>query len=68
MKCVDCMMALIGERVRCPACHARHAERLSLTDVPVSMHLPARKWRHAIETIGVVVVLGLAIAVKGCLS
>ena len=67
MKCVDCTITLIGERVRCPACHARHASRVSMTDVPVSTQVPSRKWRHAIEAIGVVVVLGLAIAAKGCL-
>lgn len=26
--CVDCATPIIGERLRCPACHDRHAENL----------------------------------------
>ena len=26
--CVDCATTIIGDRLRCPACHDRHAENL----------------------------------------
>ena len=29
--CIDCTTTIIGERLRCPACHARHADVLAAT-------------------------------------
>lgn len=68
--CVDCATPIIGERLRCPACHQQHAT--VLVDVPVrdrarsGLDLLAR-WVLAGETL-CAVALGIAIAVRGCAS
>lgn len=68
--CVDCGTAIIGERLRCPACHQVHAS--SLVAVPIEdrsgsgLNLLAR-WVLAAELI-CGVALGIAIAVRGCTS
>lgn len=33
--CVDCATTIIGERLRCPGCHGRHAEELMAATVCV---------------------------------
>ena len=35
--CVDCATTIIGERLRCPACHERHAEKLLSGDDDVTL-------------------------------
>lgn len=35
--CVDCETPIIGERLRCPACHDRHADRLLVGDEDVAL-------------------------------
>lgn len=35
--CVDCATTIIGERLRCPACHDRHAESLLSGDEDVTL-------------------------------
>ena len=39
--CVDCATPIIGERLRCPACHDRHAGNLLSGDEDVT--LPRRR-------------------------
>lgn len=39
--CVDCATPIIGERLRCPACHDRHAVNLLSGDEDVT--LPRRR-------------------------
>ena len=35
--CVDCATTIIGDRLRCPACHDRHAEKLLSGDEDVTL-------------------------------
>lgn len=35
--CVDCGTPIIGDRLRCPACHDQHAERLVSGDDDVTL-------------------------------
>lgn len=70
--CVDCSTPLIGERLRCPACHARHASSLAASGVPVDdgkprvgLFMRAVRWFVVLEAIGIVG-LGFLLAVKGC--
>ena len=35
--CVDCATTIIGERLRCPACHDRHASGLLAGDEDVTL-------------------------------
>lgn len=69
--CVDCATPIIGERLRCPACHRVHAVVLGESSIgtpsarsDVAVSLLAR-WVVAAEMI-CIVVLGLALAVRGC--
>jgi len=77
--CIDCPTMIIGERLRCPACHQRHAVTLvgSLGDDDATTRRPRAesdasvsllaRWAVVLEVI-VAVVLGLVLAVKGCSS
>ena len=78
--CVDCATPIIGDRPRCAGCHQRHAAlvaiplgdddmttpRPRLTDGDTMPDFLAR-WVVGLELI-VIVVLGLILAVRGCLS
>lgn len=67
--CVDCGTSIIGERLRCPACHDRHASAV-VDEVIVEPHEASIiriliGWLVAAEMIAVVIA-GFAIVVKGC--
>jgi len=40
--CVDCATPIIGERLRCPACHDRHAADLADEDTTLPRERSAR--------------------------
>lgn len=69
--CVDCATPIIGDRLRCPACHADHAEALSR--VPVAVDDPPRRsfgrgllvWMLAAEAL-MMAVCGALLVTKGC--
>ena len=74
--CVDCATTIIGERLRCPACHDRHAEDLLSGDDDVTLPrkraataTPVREallaWLGTMLILVVVVVL-LVIAKRSC--
>lgn len=77
--CIDCSTTIIGERLRCPACHQRHVTTLLAmsidedvtarrpragSDVTVSRFA---QWVIVLELL-TVVTLGFVLAVKGCSS
>jgi len=80
--CVDCGTTIIGERLRCPACHDLHASRFSAfrqddaADDAVTAPRPRQRVRVAnqarraqwIVAIEVLAIVGLALVllVKGC--
>jgi hypothetical protein len=57
--CVDCATSIIGDQLRCSACHDQHSRRESLGHVAIS-------WMVFLEII-VVLVLGGVLATRGCL-
>jgi len=59
--CVDCETPIIGDRLRCPACHEDHAKSMS----KASFARVLVAW-VVIAEILVVVGCGLALVVKGC--
>jgi len=65
--CVDCATTIIGERLRCPACHADHAD--AVARAPLSAREGARKsllsWVVLFEVL-TMLICGLALATKGC--
>ncbi len=69
--CVDCATPIIGDRLRCPACHADHAEVVARAPVPSpvsprsSFGRVLLAWAVVVEAIAVVV-CGLVLATKGC--
>jgi hypothetical protein len=75
--CVDCGVTILGERPRCPACHDRHAAELVVAEPSDDdATAPRRRARGGASTILarwfvgaeliVIVVLGLAVATRGC--
>lgn len=67
--CVDCATPIIGERLRCPACHDEHAANLAKRRVIVANASPPGSlavWAIFVEVI-VMVALGIALAGKACL-
>ena len=68
--CVDCATPIIGDRLRCPACHADHAARIATSMLPAPE--PRRSFGRMLLTwvVGVeilaVVVCGLVLATRGC--
>jgi hypothetical protein len=78
--CVDCPTTIIGECLRCPACHDRHATSLAaipLGDDDVTAPRPRHRRQEVpgflarsfvvIELLGILT-LGLILAVRGCFS
>jgi RNA polymerase subunit RPABC4/transcription elongation factor Spt4 len=67
--CVDCSMSLIGEQLRCPACHDRHAAKLIATPVEVTTQNRSShsRWIVVTELLGVIA-LGLLLTARGCAS
>lgn len=66
--CVDCATTIIGERLRCPACHDQHAAGLAKTRVivaNVSSRGSLAVWAIFIE-VAVMVALGIALAGRAC--
>lgn len=72
--CVDCALPIIGERLRCPACHDEHARSFVFEDdddadkiisVPPSTFKILLTWLVAAEAIAAVVA-GCVLAVRGC--
>ncbi len=74
--CIDCGTAIIGECLRCPACHDRHADvyvpEIDEDDVMASRQSRERSilqilfsWLVVAEVIAAVIA-GIVIAVKGC--
>lgn len=80
--CVDCATPIIGERLRCPACHDFHAARMAASQqddatddavtAPRSRQRAHVANRHSsvrwLAVIEVLAIVGLAIVilVKGC--
>lgn len=77
--CVDCGLTLLGERLRCPACHAQHATALATREVSLEedVTVPRPRVREAsaagllvrltlLLELLCVVVFSLALCVKGC--
>jgi len=75
--CVDCATTLIGERLRCPACHDRHAVGLLSGDEDMTLprdrvSRPLSIWNRMfawflIAQLATIVVLLLVLAGRGCL-
>lgn len=69
--CVDCATPIIGDRLRCPACHEDHAEAIARVPVPVDVAPPERgrvPWAVIVEVIAVIGG-GLVLAVlRGCVQ
>lgn len=74
--CVDCATPIIGERLRCPACHDQHAANLLTGDEDVTLprDRPRRKpsvwqallaWIVVVQIFAVVVIL-LILTGKAC--
>lgn len=68
--CIDCDTTIIGERLRCPACHDQHAKSFAFEvedDVVVtpSAFKILLTWLVVAEMIAAVVA-GLVLAVRGC--
>lgn len=73
---VDCATTIVGERVRCPACHQRHAaSSASWGDEDMTVPRPRHdtalgflvRWTVVIELL-VIGVLGLIVVARGCSS
>lgn len=75
--CVDCSTTIIGERLRCPACHDRHAVSLlsgnenatfprDRSSRPLSIWHRLFAW-FFIAQLATIVVLLLVLAGRGCL-
>ena len=66
--CVDCATTIIGERLRCPACHDRHAEnRLSGDEAVTSPSVREAMLAWLGTVLILVVVVGfLVIAKRSC--
>lgn len=72
--CVDCTTTIIGERLRCPACHDQHTASLLASGEDVT--LPRDRSRQkasfwmpmfgAVQLVIIVVIL-VILAAKGCL-
>ena len=75
--CVDCATTIIGERLRCPACHDQHTASLlaSGEDVTLPRDRVPRKssiWRLVMPLFGavqlaIIVAILVISAAKGCL-
>jgi hypothetical protein len=67
--CIDCDTSLIGERLRCPACHDRHAAVVVDEVIAQPREASVLKillgWLVAAEMIAAVFV-GIAIVLRGC--
>jgi len=74
--CVDCAILIIGERPRCPACHARHAVGVMTNAPMISADMPAvlredtlgqrlLTWAVAAEIL-IVIACGFALATRTC--
>lgn len=69
--CVDCDTTIIGDRLRCPACHDRHARSFVFEDEgEVVVAVPSTfkillTWLVAAEMIAAIVA-GCVLAVRGC--
>lgn len=65
--CVDCKTPIIGERLRCPACHDLHAAQLSTVSSSVNdedVTLPRDRSRRSPSTRDVLIVwLGASLIV-----
>jgi hypothetical protein len=67
--CIDCDTSIIGERLRCPACHDRHAS--AIVDEVIAQPREASAirillgWLVMAEMIAVVIA-GIAIVLRGC--
>jgi hypothetical protein len=77
--CVDCATPIIGDRLRCPACHDQHADELlsgevvGNDDATISRDRPASlsTWQSLAAWLVVVLIvvataLGLALTGKSC--
>lgn len=74
--CLDCETTIIGERLRCPACHDQHTTSLlaSGEDVTLPRDRVRRKssiWRVALPVFGavqlaIIVVILVVSTAKGC--
>jgi hypothetical protein len=68
--CVDCATPIIGDRLRCPACHADHAVTVASAPLSTPVDRPSFSrglltWVVFIEILAVVA-CGLWLATKGC--
>jgi hypothetical protein len=71
--CVDCDTPIIGDRLRCPACHDQHARNFVFEDDDVSDEIVMEPstfrilltWLVAAEMLAAIVA-GCVLAVRGC--
>ena len=69
--CVDCATPIIGDRLRCPACHADHADVIARSPLPVpvdgrdSFGRGLLGWVVFAEVLAMVL-CGLVLVMKGC--
>lgn len=72
--CVDCGTTIIGERLRCPACHDRIADTIAASDGPEVLTATPRSFGWILLASAVVIEAlfmigcGIVLAVRGCSS
>ncbi len=70
--CVDCGTTIIGERLRCPACHDQLAALLAATNGPEVSARPRPSFGRSLLAVTVVaealimIACGLVLAFRGC--
>ena len=71
--CVDCATPIIGDRLRCPACHEDHAA--TIAQAPMTAPAASREsfWQILLSCVVITVILALIVctlvlATRGCVS
>lgn len=77
--CVGCATPIIGERLRCPACHDRHVAALIAAPGDEDMTVPRQRYGADVVKLGflarrivvvelcVIIGLGLILGTRGCM-
>ena len=67
--CVDCGTAILGDRLRCPHCHDKHAKSImahAIKDIaPPSVMRILLGWMVSIQIVAIVVLM-MILAAKEC--
>jgi hypothetical protein len=71
--CVDCTTTILGEALRCPACHDKHAHLIADDAITVPRsRVTSRGWPHVLLTwlvgmeIVASIIAGIILATRGC--